>query len=150
MENLTKLNDDTYKYAIEMINKKDFDDYTTKRVWDYIESHDILYGDIIDTKDVIDRIGENLSKNIVIEQKYSSIIEKGGFSPVHREIVVHTKDFGDDEYFHELDHVATSNLSTMPDYDAEDAWDMEKMNERYNNGYEFFRYRKAWTGACWT
>lgn len=51
---------------------------------------------------------------------------------------IFVNDFGDDEYFHEMDHCATSDLSTMPDYDAEDAWEMESIAKRNKEGYEFY------------
>ena len=131
------MKEELYSYVNTIISKKGFDDFTSKKILDYIEAHDLLYGHIIDTKDVADRISNNLNKNIQFDLDRGGSA-KGGYGPVSKGIYIFTKDFADDEYFHELDHCATSDLSTMPDFDAPDAWYNEAMAKRDKEGYKFY------------
>lgn len=131
------MNIELSNYIDDMIAQKGFDDFTSKKVRDYIETHDALYGNFIDTKDAVDRISKNLKENIQFNLGKRGF-SRGGYSPVSRSITIDTIDFGEDEYFHEFDHVATSNLSTMPNYEAENAWDYEAIDKRYKQGYKFY------------
>ena len=76
-----------YIYVNDMIAKKGFDDFTSKKILDYVESHDLLYGHIIDTKDVIDRIGNNLNKNIQLDFE-GNVFSRGGYNDISKKIVV--------------------------------------------------------------
>lgn len=131
------MNIELSNYIDNMIAQKGFDDFTSKKVRDYIEAHDTLYGNFIDTKDVVDRISKNFKKNIQFDFGRRGF-SRGGYSPVSKSITIDTIDFGEDEYFHEFDHAATSDLSTMPNYEAEDAWDYEAIDKRYKQGYKFY------------
>lgn len=64
--------------------------------------------------------------------------QKGDIGPIHKRIRIFTRDFDDDEYFHEIDHAATSDLSNMPDFDTEDAFEIETIDRRYKEGYKIF------------
>lgn len=59
-----KVDVEVMQYAQNMIQTKGFNEYTASRVLDYIDSHDKLYGEIISTKDVIDRLSQNLLHDI--------------------------------------------------------------------------------------
>lgn len=131
------MNVELSNYIDNMIAKKGLDDFTSSKVRDYIKAHEALYGNFIDTKDVVDRISENLKENIRFNFE-KRVFSRGGYSTVGKNIDIYTMDFGEDEYFHEIDHVATSDLSGMPNYEAEDAWDYENIDKRYRQGYKFY------------
>ena len=127
-----------YNYLNDMLTKKDFDNFTSQKIIEYVEAHDLLYGNIIDTKDVIQRISTNLNNNIQFDLEHGGFGIRGGYSPTHKQIVINTDNFKDDEYFHEIDHCATSDLSSMPDFDAPDAFEFEVMDKRYKEGYKYY------------
>lgn len=111
------------KYARQMIQQKGFDRFTSEKVMDYITSHDKLYGDIIDTKDVIDGISNNMHANIKVNLR-NFAFTRGGANILTGRIAVYVKDFRDDEYFHEMDHMANT-----AGYDGPILPDMENLTE---------------------
>jgi len=120
------------QFLESMLSKKSFDNFTREKVLDYIESHDTLYGDIIPTTDVIQRIAQNLSGNIKFSYKNS--LSRGGASLISKNIEIYVKDFGDDEFFHEMDHLGTSDLSKAFDTTSEDAYTYEWLERREEKG----------------
>lgn len=74
-----KMDSETLRYAKEMIEKKGYDEFTASKVLDYIDTHDTMYGHIIDTKDVVDRISENLNKNIKFDFRENLRGARGGY-----------------------------------------------------------------------
>ena len=64
MDGNNTMSEELFKYAKEMIDRKKFDKFTSEKIMDYIETHDKLYGEFIPTKDIIDRIEQNLEYNI--------------------------------------------------------------------------------------
>lgn len=120
------------QFLESMLAERSFDEFTRGKVVDYIESHDTLYGDIIPTAEVIQRIAKNLSKNIEFRDEFS--LARGGASLLGKNIVVYAKDFGDDEFFHEMDHLGTSDLSQAFDTNSEDAWTNEWLERREAQG----------------
>ena len=73
-----KMKKELYTYINDRITKKGFDSFTSKKILDYLETHDLLYGHIIDTKDVVDRIRDNLNQNIKFDFKKDNF-SRGGY-----------------------------------------------------------------------
>ena len=126
--------------AIEMMEKNQFDDFTKSKVLEYIEIHDAMYGDIIDTTDVIERIGQNLTKSILFKQPRTSgeMTRLGGYYSGNKSITFFETNINDDVLFHEIDHSATSDLSSMPDFESDYAWTNEGMEKIRNEGYRYY------------
>lgn len=121
------MSEELFKYAKEMIDRKKFDKFTSEKIMDYLETHDKLYGEFIPTKNVIDRIEQNLEHNI--EFRKSFIGTRGGASTFEKKIIICVDDFGDDEFFHEIDHIATTKeiqKFTLKDFNGLSFEEIEK------------------------
>lgn len=110
------------KYAARRFKEKGFNDFTQQKLFDYLETHSQLYGDIIPDRENIDRIAEILKENIQIidfDEKEKGVA--GETKPFLGKIRIDSKNslHLDLVCFHEIDHIASCNITKMREYEEE-------------------------------